>query len=200
MRHTLLLSTVAFGALAFVSHQAQSCDGTHLSTLTSGSGDANCIFNVDVSADAALTEADGTSGPYGTAVVLQEIESALSGQADGASINVTDNGGNPGVDEGSVSFTVPQGVGEVVITVSDTDGDSSTATLNLSNGSFTAGGGGGCTPPPPPSLPVNPMPPEAGQPVWDDAQGDLSDSLQGNCPAGDDWAPSGHHPQNAQVQ
>jgi len=44
------------------------------------------------------------------------------------------------------------------------------------------------------------MPPEPGQPVWDDAQGDLSDCLQGNLPAGDDWAPSGHRPQKAQVQ
>jgi hypothetical protein len=151
MRIKIAATFVVTIALALTGQKAGACSGTHMSVTGSGSTDTNCLFNVgdsgytlDVSIDSALTSAEGGSSTYEQGLV----NSLLSDAQAGGTVNFNDG-------ENDVTFTVPSGVNEITVTLTDANGQviSSSAEV-LSGGTWTSqptpAGCGGGTPPKPP--------------------------------------------------
>ena len=183
----MITAIAASVALAFAGQRAQACTGQHFSVTNTVASDVGCIFNVTVSMDATYSTlingaADAVSASY--------IASQLNGQGDGGSVNVTNAEAGYATGEGNIQFTVPAGVGEVIVTVDATDGSQGSATEVLVNGQFQAapgGAGGGCAAPPPPAPvtpPVNTAVPGPGIDP-DDNKAAMNDLQKGNVPLND---------------
>ena len=132
-----ILTTLAVAAMALIGQMAQACGGTHMSVTGTNSNDTGCIFNVNVGVDATITGAESGNLPGFDQTLATDIAASLNGQAPGVAVNLSDTslaGWAPG--EGTVAFTVPAGAEEVVITVKDANGGTSSVTDVLVNGKF----------------------------------------------------------------
>jgi hypothetical protein len=149
MRATkLILTVMGIVALAFGGQSAFACGGQHMSVSGTGSNDTNCVFNVNVSIDSALTSAmdentwsvvngdwsaNGTSTAAGEQSIVDNMASSIVGMSPGGTVNYSDG-------EDNATFTIPQGVQEVQITLTDQNGVKSTATDVVVNGKLEPAG------------------------------------------------------------
>jgi hypothetical protein len=130
-----IFTTLAVAALMYVGQMAMAC-GSHMSVSNTGSQDAGCIFNVNVGVDSLLTGAESNT-PTFDSTLATDIAASLNGDAPGMAVNLSGTSlAGWGGGENDIAFTIPTGAQEVVITVKDANGGTSSVTDVLVNGKF----------------------------------------------------------------